>query len=108
MVQDCDFPPGPGSMALAGMCFQFLPYFYEPFLQEDRPCPAAIQIAFFLPAGLIQERDPRQGNKWSTIVLQSRKKIGIRSPTLLVSEVNRKKVRSVIMILTEIHVIKII
>ncbi|GAB0196145.1 hypothetical protein GRJ2_002079800 [Grus japonensis] len=36
------------------------------------------------PAGLIQERDPRQGNKWSTVILQSRKKIEIKSPTLSV------------------------
>jgi len=42
VVQDCGFPPGPGSMALAGPCFLFLPCSYKPFLQEDRRCPAVI------------------------------------------------------------------
>lgn len=42
VVQDCDFPAGPGSMALARPCFLFLMYSYRLFLQEDRRRPAAI------------------------------------------------------------------
>lgn len=36
MVQDCDFPPDPGSVGFAGLCFPSLPYFCKPFLQEHR------------------------------------------------------------------------